>query len=151
MHLDALDRALLELLGADARLPTATIARRLGLSRTTVQSRILRLEKGGVILGYTTRLGAAAPQPRESVTAYVLVAVTPRHAAGVEASLRRLEAVRTLHAVSGAYDLVALTETASLRETDRLLDRIGALAGVERTNSMVILSTRLSRAVQPHA
>lgn len=151
MHLDALDRALLELLAADARLPTTTIARRLGLSRTTVQSRIVRLETGGVILGYTTRLGAQAPAPREPVAAFVLIAVVPRHAASVETALRRLEGVRTLHAVSGGFDLVALIETASLRDTDRLLDRIGSVTGVERTNSMLILSSRPVPGVPPAA
>ena len=43
--LDATDRALLALLRDDARAPTAELARKLKLSRTTVQSRIERLER----------------------------------------------------------------------------------------------------------
>ncbi|CFP64263.1 AsnC/Lrp family transcriptional regulator [Bordetella pertussis] len=41
--LDALDRRLLALLRADARLPTATLARQLHVSRGTVQNRMARL------------------------------------------------------------------------------------------------------------
>ncbi len=55
MKITASDQRLLSLLREDARASTAQIARRLGLSRTTVQSRIERLEREGVICGYTVR------------------------------------------------------------------------------------------------
>lgn len=143
MHIDALDRTLLDLLSGNARLPTAAIARSLGLSRTTIQSRIERLEQGGAILGYTIRPGREAG--REVVRAHVMIALAPKRAASVEAALRRMPPVRALHAVSGSFDLIAEVEAVSVEEADRLIDRIGALDGVERTNSMLILSTRLSR------
>ena len=143
MHIDALDRTLLDLLTDDARLPTAAIARSLGLSRTTVQSRIERLESGGAILGYTIRPGRGTG--REPVRAHVMIVLAPKRAASVESALRRMSPVRALHAVSGSFDLIAVVEADSVEETDRLIDRIGALDGVERTNSMLILSTRLSR------
>jgi DNA-binding CsgD family transcriptional regulator len=41
------DRALIALLGENARMPVAELARKLGLSRTTVQARIERLEADG--------------------------------------------------------------------------------------------------------
>ena len=53
--------------------------------------------------------------------------------------------VRTLHSVSGSFDLIAIVEAASIGELDRLIDRIGALDGVERTLSSIILSTRIDR------
>ena len=143
MHIDALDRSLLDLLSDNARLPTAAIGRLLGLSRTTVQSRIERLEQGGAILGYTIRPGREAG--REAVRTHVMIALAPKRASSVESALRRISAVRALHAVSGSFDLIAVVESSSIEEADRLIDRIGALDGVERTNSMLILSTRLSR------
>ena len=143
MQIDALDRSLLDLLSDNARLPTAAIGRRLGLSRTTVQSRIERLERGGAILGYTIRAGREAG--REPVRAHVMIALAARRASSVEAALRRISAVRALHAVSGPFDLIAVVEASSVEEADRLIDQIGTLDGVERTNSMLILSTRLSR------
>ncbi len=143
MQIDALDRSLLDLLRDNARLPTAALARQLGVSRTTIQSRIERLEQGGAILGYTIRPGREAGG--EPLRAHVLIALAAKRAASVDSALRRMPAVRALHAVSGTFDLVAEVETGSVEEADRLIDRIGALEGVERTNSMLILSTRLSR------
>ena len=41
--------------------------------------------------------------------------------------------MRTLHSVSGSFDMIVIVEAASIGELDRLIDRIGALDGVERT------------------
>ena len=60
MKLTPADQQLLSLLRENARAPTAELARRLGLSRTTVQSRIERLERQGVITGYTVRVSEEA-------------------------------------------------------------------------------------------
>ena len=142
MQPDALDRQLIELLTANARLPAAALGRRLGLSRTTVQSRIERLERSGTILGYTVR-AAAHGDPR--VRAHVLITLAPQRTASVETVLRRIDQVRELYAVSGPVDLVAVVGGASTDELDRVIDQIGALDGVVRTNSMILLSTRIAR------
>jgi DNA-binding Lrp family transcriptional regulator len=143
MQTDATDRQLIELLTANARLPAAALGRRLGLSRTTVQGRIERLERSGAILGYTVR--AAIPAASQSVRAHVLITLAHKQTASVEAMLRRLVAVRELHAVSGQVDLIAMICGASTAELDGVIDQIGALDGVLRTTSMIILSTRISR------
>ncbi len=143
MQPDAIDRQLIELLTANARLPAAVLGRRLGLSRTTVQSRIERLERNGTILGYTVR--AAPPAGHPLVKAHVLITLAPKQTAAVEAMLRRIDAVRDLHAVSGNVDLIAVVSGGSTDELDRVIDQIGALDGVLRTNSMILLSTRISR------
>ena len=57
MLLDDLDRRLIALLQANARTSAADLARQLGVARTTVLARLLRLEKQAVIVGYTVRLG----------------------------------------------------------------------------------------------
>ena len=56
MRITPADELLLSVLREDARAATADIARKLGLSRTTVQNRIARLEQQGVIRGYTVRV-----------------------------------------------------------------------------------------------
>src|SRR4051794_5478855 len=53
---DATDRRLLALLQANARESTATLARKLGIARTTVQERIARLQRNGTIAGYSVVL-----------------------------------------------------------------------------------------------
>ena len=142
-RLDATDRALLALLRENARAPTAELARRLKLSRTTVQSRLARLERERAIAGYTVTMGTQAEAGH--VRAHVLITLEPRKAASIEAALRRIPELRTLHSVSGPFDLIAIVSAASIEELDHLIDRIGALDGVERTTSAIVLSTRIDR------
>ncbi|TWR13576.1 Lrp/AsnC family transcriptional regulator, partial [Xanthomonas vasicola] len=106
MKITPSDERLLSLLREDARASTAQIARRLGLSRTTVQSRIEKLERDGVISGYTVRTHDDYEQGR--IRAHILITVLPKKMPAVVKALRDIPEVRLLHSVSGAYDLVAL-------------------------------------------
>ena len=141
--LDATDRALLALLRDDARASTAELARALGLSRTTVQSRMERLKRQRVISGFTVTV----PDELEAqlVRAHVMITLAPKRSAAIELALRRIAEVRVLHSVSGPFDLIAIVAAASIGELDALIDRIGALDGVERTTSAIVLSTRIQR------
>jgi DNA-binding Lrp family transcriptional regulator len=141
--LDPTDQLLLNLLRENARTPTAELARRLGLSRTTVQSRIERLERNRVITGYTVKVTDEVEAGL--VRTYVLITVAPKQAKIIETALRRIPEVRTLHSVSGPFDLLAILAAASIRDLDQVIDRIGLLDGVERTTSAVVLSTRIER------
>jgi DNA-binding Lrp family transcriptional regulator len=137
------DRELLAILSENAREQTATIARKLGLSRTTVQAKIDRLERDGVIAGYGVKLSDAYESGM--VKAHVLITIAPKTLARITTELHAISAVRTLHSVSGSFDLIAVVEAASIAELDHLIDRIGAIDGVERTLSSIILSTRIRR------
>lgn len=141
--LDATDVALLALLRDDARTPVAELARKLQLSRTTVQSRIERLERRLVIAGYTV----VVPDALEAglVRAHVLITLAPKRSGAIEVALRKIPEVRVLHSVSGPFDLIAIVAAASIGELDGLIDRIGGLDGVERTTSAIVLSTRIQR------
>lgn len=143
MPIDPIDRQLLNLLTENARAPVAELGRKLGLSRTTVQSRIERLERRGIITGYTARL--SDEHEKGQVKAHMLITALTKLAPKVEAELRRIPEVRTLHSVSGHFDMIAVVIASSIGELDELIDRIGALDGVERTMSSIILSTRIER------
>ncbi|HJR73182.1 MAG TPA: Lrp/AsnC family transcriptional regulator [Luteimonas sp.] len=143
MKITASDQQLLSVLRENARASTAEIARRLGLSRTTVQSRIDRLERDGVIAGYTVRVAEAAE--RGHIRAHILITVLPKQMPAVVEALRAVPEVRTLHSVSGSFDLIALGVAPSVEEMDALTDRIGAIDGVERTTSSIILSAKFER------
>lgn len=137
------EQALLTLLRVDARASTAELARQLGVSRTTVQSRIERLEQRGIIAGYGVRLSRDYEQGL--VKAHVLLTVTPKLADKVVRSLEAMPPVRTVHSVSGNFDMIVIVDAPSIRDLDALLDKIGAMDGVERTSSSIILSTRIDR------
>lgn len=143
MQITEKDRELLALLSENARMPVATIARRLGLSRTTVQARLERLEREGVVAGYSLKLSEAYQSGL--VRAHVLITIAPKSLAAVSAELAAIREVTTLHSVSGTFDLIAIIAAPSIAELDRLIDRIGEISGVERTLSSIILSTRISR------
>ncbi|KAA1180313.1 Lrp/AsnC family transcriptional regulator [Rhizobium tropici] len=137
------DRELIALLGQNARMPVATLAKRLSLSRTTVQARLERLEREGVISGYGVRLSETYLSGL--IRAHVLITIAPKALSAVTASLGAIPEVTTLHSVSGTFDLIAIVAAPSISELDQLIDEIGTIDGVERTLSSIILSTRISR------
>jgi len=96
-----------------------------------------------VISGFTVTV----PDELEAalVRAHVLITLAPKRSAAIEVALRRIVEVRVLHSVSGPFDLIAIVAAASIGELDALIDRIGALDGVERTTSAIVLSTRIQR------
>lgn len=143
MKITPADRQLLSVLRENARASTAEIARRLGLSRTTVQSRIERLERQGVIAGYTVRVHDQLE--RSQIRAHILITVLPRHMPAVVKALQAMPEIRELHSLSGPFDLVAVGAVPTVDGMDALADRIGAVDGVERTTTSIVLSTKFAR------
>ena len=141
--MDHIDQRLLLALRENGRASTTQLARLVGRSRTSVQSRIERLEKQGVIVGYGVRL--APEHDLGAVRAHVMIKVGPKETRAVSAALSAIPQVRVVHSVSGEVDLIAVAATASVADMDQVIDRIGALDGVERTTSSIILSTKFER------
>lgn len=144
--LTAKDKDLLNLLQVDARAPVSELARRLGLSRTTVQDRLRRLEEQGVIAGYGLRL---AESSATGLSAWVSISVEARQQLAVVKALAQIAAIEMLQAVSGKVDFVALVRAASAGEMDEVLDAITLLPGVKAIETAVILSTKLDRRSLP--
>jgi len=101
--MDDTDRRLIALLRDNGRLPVATLAHRLKVSRGTVQNRIDRLTADGVIGGFTVRLKPEAEPQR--VRAITMVAVEGEHTAPVLKSLRGIPEVQALHTTNGRWDI----------------------------------------------
>jgi DNA-binding Lrp family transcriptional regulator len=140
---DKIDRDLIALLRDNARTPISDLARTLGLSRTTVQSRLERLERSRRITGYTVRLSEA--HERGQIQAYVTITVHPKQAGIVAEQMKRMAGIRRLQSLSGPADMIALADAPSAAEMDDLIDAIGALEGVERTTSSIVLGTKFDR------
>ncbi len=143
--MDELDRNILGLLGADARMSVATLARRLKVARSTIQARLERLETTGVIAGYTLKLGEQAREGR--LRASVLVTIEPRAQAAILARLKTMTEVERVVTTSGRFDLLMQIAAANTQSLDHVLDQIGALQGVKSSESLIHLSTRIDRAV----
>jgi DNA-binding Lrp family transcriptional regulator len=143
MSLDDLDRRLIALLQGDARTSAANLARKLGVARTTVLARIARLERQGVISGYTVRL--AIDEAERGVEAYVGISTEPKSARDVTLRLAALPELRQLCSVSGEFDYLALLRAESTARLDALLDEIGSIEGVRKTTTSVVLARRIDR------
>lgn len=141
--LDEIDRQLLALLQINARESVATLARQLGIARTTVNSRLERLEKNKVITGYGVRLGQRLSG--SGLQAYVGIKVQPRSGKEVVRRLSAMGQVQQLCAVSGEFDYVAWLRSDSPEQLDQLLDQIGSVEGVEKTTTSIILSSKVDR------
>lgn len=137
------DQELLLLLRQNARSSISDLARALNVSRSTVQNRIAKLEASGVIRGYSVQLGGEFSA--NQVEAHVSIKVFQKLTARTNAALEQISQVSQLYSVSGEYDLIAIVQAQSLEELSAVLDEIGNLEGVERTNSAVVLETRLRR------
>lgn len=137
------DKMILALLRENARMPVAELARRLGVSRSTAQSRLERLERSGTIAGYAVKL--SGDYLSAQIRAHLSVTVSPKLSGQVVKALEAMMAVRTVHSVSGSFDMIVVVEAPSVAELDAVIDQIGALEGVERTMSSIILSTRIDR------
>ncbi|MGZ3158341.1 MAG: Lrp/AsnC family transcriptional regulator [Burkholderiaceae bacterium] len=142
-NLDETDNKILALLMDDARLPVTSIAKKVGMARTTVIARINNLEKRGVITGYGVRLNQELFQP--AVRAYVGITIDPHHAAALVKTLQLMPEVEMLCAVSGSVDYMLTLRCPSTSALDKLLDQVGATQGVRQTSTSIILTKRIDR------
>jgi len=143
MRITFKDQQLLAVMRGNARASTTELAQILGVSRSTVQKRLERLETEGVIAGYTVQLSSEYLD--QEIKAHVMITVSPRMTADIIKDMEKLDGVRAIYSVSGPHDLIAEVAAMSVTDLDRMIDEIIEIDGVERTVSSVILSTRLKR------
>lgn len=139
MTLDDTDRQLIALLRRDARLPLATLADKLGVSRGTVANRLRKLEDAQVIVGYTVQLQPEAVS--DHIRAWMWVLVEGNQSRAVIASLLGEPGVVSLHDTNGRWDLLAELRADSMAELSRLLERVRLTAGIRNTETSILLTS----------
>ena len=139
--LDDLDRRLIALLRTDGRAPVTTLARQLGVTRATVNSRLERLLDSGRVLGFSIRTKDGHGD--DDVRAITLIEVEGRTTNQVIKALRGLPEIQSLHTTNGGWDLVAEIRCASLIEFDRVLGQIRSVEGVINSESSLLLNSVL--------
>ena len=139
MKLDATDRALISALRANARTSVVELARRLEVSRATVQNRMQRLERDGVIVNYTVTLrpeAEAAP-----VRALMSVATESKKELAVIRALKGFPPVVALHHTTGRWDMIAELHTSDLAAFNEAVGQIRQIDGITRTESNLLLDS----------
>ncbi len=143
MDISDKDQQMISLLQENARLPVSEIARRLSVSRTAAQMRLEKLERNGIIDGYSVRLSEKFLKGQ--VRALVMIKSPPRERHATEKALSEFQQLTSLYSISGAFDQLAFIASQSIEELDKTIDEIGRLDGIDDTMSLIILSTKIDR------
>ena len=134
--MDDLDHRLLALLRHDARAPIADLAKALAVSRGTITNRMAKLQREGVITGYTVRLRPDSTP--DEIRAWTSLAVEGHQQRVIQALLGE-PGVAALHDTNGRWDLLAELRVASLAELSASLERIRSIPGVSASETSVHL------------
>ncbi|WP_295122651.1 Lrp/AsnC family transcriptional regulator [uncultured Leifsonia sp.] len=143
--IDRLDADLIALLTEEPRLGVFEASRRLGVARGTVQARLDRLQRSGVVKDFaptidSRRLGFP-------VTAFVTAEITQSDLSVVE-HLRGIPEVLEVHTVTGSGDLLIRVVARSNADLQRVINGILADPGISRTSTVIALETKIeSRSV----
>lgn len=135
--MDETDRRLLALLRKDARMPVISLAKALNVSRATVQNRINKLERDGVILGYTVKLNHASDS--NSVKMIMSISVEAKDEVNVLEQLHTFPEILSVYHTNGHWDLIAEVQAENLSVLGALLGRIRAVEGIVQTEASLLL------------
>ncbi|XKE46556.1 Lrp/AsnC family transcriptional regulator [Halomonas organivorans] len=135
-RLDRIDRRLLDALQRDARLTTAQLAERVGLSPSPCARRIRRLEQEGWITGYRARLDRQ--RLGLGITIFVQVRLSQHQDAlveGFETAVREMPEVINCHTVSGGFDYLLQVAAHDLPAYEGWVRRLQKLPMVNTVDS----------------
>lgn len=136
MDLDDLDARLLDALRKDARQSFRTLAKVLGVTTPTVSARVARLERFGLVRGYTAVLNTEALLAASSL---LLVRPAPRATQPLTAWLATQPEVAQVYGLADGRVACVATFT-SLQEERDLLERVGARPDVQGLEPLRILT-----------
>lgn len=136
---DSLDRQLIALLRNDGRASLSKLAKKLNVSRGTVQNRLDRLEESGILLGFTVRVKEESSL--DTIRAFMMIEVVGKSTSQVIQSLRGFPELIALHTTNGSWDLVAEVQTSSLADFDRVLREVRVIEGVLNSETSILLTS----------
>ena len=139
--MDGFDRAILRELSVDGRVSATELARRIGLSKSPVQTRLKRLEEAGVITGYRAVLDPI--RMGQAHVAFVEVRLSDTREAALQAFNRAVLAVPEIeqcHMIASRFDYLLKVRTSDIQDYRRVLaERISALPHVAATSTYVAM------------
>lgn len=142
-QLDHIDRSILAALTEDARVPLVALSAQVHLSRNAVKQRIERMERQGVIAGYTVVSGRVGRSP---VSALVMLYRSDRmRGGGVITEIARIPEVRRCDVLSGDFDLLVSLEAESMERIGEIWELLAAIPGVANTVTTVSLTRVIDR------
>jgi len=139
--LDGIDRKILALLQNDAKLSQAELAKAVGLTAPSVNERIRKLERSGVIRGYEALLDER--KLGLDITAFVEIFIEhPKFESGFIEAVRGLDEVLECHHITGEFSLLLKVRVEDMAAFRRLLiEKLNSVRGVRQTRTLIVLST----------
>ncbi len=141
--LDRFDRAILDILAVDGRLPITELAQRIGLSKSPTQARLKRLIAEGYIRGFRAIL-----DPRKlgmDHVAFTEVKLSDTREAALEAfrqAVLRIPEIEECHMIASSFDYLLKVRTADIRRYREVLgEKISSLPHVANTSTFVAMET----------
>ncbi len=138
-EIDELDRKILHAYLNDSRLSCRELAQRLGVSTTTVQARTIKLEKAGIIKGYSAifdheKIGY-------QLTVLTEVTVAKGKLLELEREVAKIPQVMAVYDVTGLTDAIVIAKFKNRDDLSKFTKNLLAMPFVERTNTHVVLTT----------
>ncbi len=139
VRIDEVDRKILDLLVEDCRASYRKIAHRSNVSVGTVLTRVKRMEKAGIIRGYSAildheRLGY-------QLTAVTEITVSKGRLLEMEKAVGKIPQTCAVYDVTGLTDGIAIAKFRNREELSNFTKSVLALPFVERTNTRIVLTT----------
>ena len=147
MPVDALDARILRLLLQQPRTSVREYARILGVARGTLQARLERLERDGVIMVAGPRVSPAALG--HPVLAFVRIEVTQGHLDDVGEELAAIPEIIEAFSITGGGDLLTRVVARDNAHLEDIIQRLIQLPGVVRTRTEIALRERVAPRVLP--
>lgn len=139
--LDVTDRKILAILQDDAKISQAELAKAVGLTAPSVNERIRKLERGGVIRGYVALLDER--KLGQDITAFVEIFIEhPKFESGFIEAVGGLDEVLECHHITGEFSLllkVRVQDMAAFRKL--LIEKLNTVRGVRQTRTLIVLAT----------
>ena len=148
--MDQLDRRLIELFAAEPRVGVLQASRRLGVARGTVQARLDRLQRTGIVSGWGPQLVPAALD--HPVTAFLTLEIRQAGEGGhdaVGAHLARIPELLEACTITGPGDMWCRVVARSNCDLQRVIDRVLADERILRCSTVIALATQVPHRVLP--
>lgn len=146
LRIDEIDRQIIARLSENARASFREIGEQVGLTAPAVKRRVDRLVADGVISGFTTRLDPAALGWHAQAWVSVTYAAN-MSPADIRRALEPIGQVVAAYTVSGDADVLVHLRASDMADLERSLERLRATGAVARTQSTIVLTTLLDRAL----
>lgn len=137
-QLDQIDRKIINEYVRDSRQSYHEIARKVGVAVSTVQDRTKKLEKNGIIKGYTAILDYE--QLGLTVTAITEIATTGGRLSDIEKKLATMDQANAVYDVAGATDAIVIGKFRSTGDLSKFCKTIQAIPNVNSTETHIVLA-----------